>query len=86
MTEELALKSYQGKEIFPFRMVLRLAVGPPELAVQSVPGTVSPGMKWKGCKVDRLPLSVAKVKNGGAVAVLFHTSSWHGAQLIKHRA
>jgi hypothetical protein len=31
-----------------------------------------------------LPFSV-EVKNGGAIALLPRTSSWHGAKLIKHR-
>jgi hypothetical protein len=43
-----------------------------------------PGGKVAGHEADHSPPSSAKVKNGGAIPPLPHTSSWRGAQLIKH--
>jgi hypothetical protein len=33
----------------------------------------------------KTPPSSAEVRNGGAIALLSHMSSWRGAQLNKHR-
>jgi hypothetical protein len=42
------------------------------------PGALSPGLKQPGCRAYS-PLSSAEVKNGGAIPLLPHMSSWHGA-------
>jgi hypothetical protein len=42
------------------------------------------GVKQPGHEADHSCSSSAKVDNGGAIPPL-HTSSWHGAQLIKPR-
>jgi hypothetical protein len=39
----------------------------------------SPGVKCQGCEADHSPPSIAEVKNGGAIPLLFHMSSWRGA-------
>jgi hypothetical protein len=52
-------------------------------SIQWTPGTLSLGIKWPGCEADHS--SPAHVKNDTAIPVLPQTSSWHNAQLIKHR-
>jgi hypothetical protein len=47
-------------------------------------GDISSRIKRPGREVDRSPPSSAEVKNGGAIYPFPHTSSWRGAQLIKH--
>jgi hypothetical protein len=46
---------------------------------------ISPGGEETGCEADYSPPCSAKVKNGGAIPLLSHMSSWHCASLIKHR-
>jgi hypothetical protein len=48
-------------------------------------GDMSPRIKRPGREVDHSPPSIAETNNGGAIYPLSHTSSWRGAQLIKHR-
>jgi hypothetical protein len=42
-------------------------------------------VKWQRHEADHSLPSGAEVKNGGAIRSLPDTSSWHYAQLIKHR-
>jgi hypothetical protein len=37
------------------------------------------GGSLPGSKADHTPLSIAEVKNGGAISSLPHASSWRGA-------
>jgi hypothetical protein len=53
--------------------------------IQCVLGALSPGVKRQGREVDRSPPSSARVKEGGGIPPLPHISSWHCAELIKHR-
>jgi hypothetical protein len=46
---------------------------------------VSPEIKLPGCEADHSPPFSVEVQNNGAVSSLPHTSSRHGAKLIKHR-
>jgi hypothetical protein len=48
-------------------------------------GALPPEAKQAGGEADHSPPSSAKIKNSGAVPPLCHTSSWWGAQLIKHK-
>jgi hypothetical protein len=48
-------------------------------------GSISLGVKRQGRETDRSTPSSAEVKNGGAIPLLPHTSSWRVAQLFKHR-
>jgi hypothetical protein len=48
-------------------------------------GGPSPGVMRQDREGDHSPTSSAEVKNGGAISPLHHTSSWFGAELIKHR-
>jgi hypothetical protein len=68
----------RGK-IFLFSTASRLALGLTQPPIQSVLGAIFPGAKRQGHEADYSPLSSAEVKNGGAIAPLPHTSSWHGA-------
>jgi hypothetical protein len=54
----------------------RLALRPIQPPIQLVQAGVSPDVKWQGCEADDSPSSSAEVKNGGAVPLLPHTSSW----------
>jgi hypothetical protein len=53
--------------------------------MQWVPWAVSLGVKRQGHKTDHSPKYSGEVKNDGAILPLPHTSSWHGASLIKPR-
>jgi hypothetical protein len=59
-----------------------LPIQPP---VQRIMGTLSSGVKWPAHEVDHSSPSSAEVKNDGAIPLLPCMSSWHGAQLIKHK-
>jgi hypothetical protein len=48
-------------------------------------GALSLRFKWLDCKFDNSRQPSAKVKNGGTIPGVPHTSTWHDAQLIKHR-
>jgi hypothetical protein len=43
------------------------------------------GVKRKGREADPSPPSSAELKKSGAIPQLSHMSSWHNAELIKHR-
>jgi hypothetical protein len=42
------------------------------------PAPISPREKLQVCEADHSPSSSADVKNGGAIRLLPHTSSWYG--------
>jgi hypothetical protein len=44
-----------------------------------------PGLKWQGHNTHHSPPASAKVKNGGLIHLLHHTSSRRGVYLIKPR-
>jgi hypothetical protein len=69
----------KGQEIFLYFSVSRLPLGPAQLPAQRVPGALSLGIKQSGRKTDHSPPSSADVKNGGAIPLLLHTSSWRDA-------
>jgi hypothetical protein len=50
-----------------------------------VPGALSPGTKRSVREADLSPQYKTEVKNDGAIPLLHHKSSWHIADLIKHR-
>jgi hypothetical protein len=52
--------------------------GPTHFFLQDLPGILSSGMKRQGGEADHSPLSSAKVKDGGAISLLPHTSSRPG--------
>jgi hypothetical protein len=64
-------------KIFIFFIEFRLALVPTQPPVQWVPGILSLGIKWLGCEADHSPPSTAKIKNGGVIPLLPHTSSCH---------
>jgi hypothetical protein len=69
----------RGK-IFLFFAVFRLALGCTQPPIQWVQEALSLGIKGQGCEADHTPPSSAKVKNGGAILPLPHTSSRHSAE------
>jgi hypothetical protein len=71
--------SPQGQEIFLYSTASRPAVGSTQPPMQWVLESVSPGLRRSGHEADHSPLSVAEIKNGGAIPPLLHMSSWHGA-------
>jgi hypothetical protein len=71
--------SRKGQEIFLYSTVCRPTLGPTQPPIKWVPGSLFPGVKGLGHEADHSPLSRAEVKNGGAVTLLRHTSSWLGA-------
>jgi hypothetical protein len=68
----------RGK-IFLFSICSRLALGPTQPPLQSVPGVISLRVKQPGHEADHSAASSAEVKNGGAIPSLPHTSLWHSA-------
>jgi hypothetical protein len=69
--------SRQGQEIFLYSTASRPALGLTQPPVQWMPGALSPGVKLPGREADPSPPSNTEVKNGGAIPLLFHMSSWH---------
>jgi hypothetical protein len=59
-------------------------MGPTHPPTKSIRGPLSPGVKWPEREAEHLTLSSAEVKNDD-VPPFPHTSSWRGAQLIKHK-
>jgi len=55
--------SWQGLGIFLLTTASTLGLGLTQSPCQWVPGVLSLGVKWLGCKADHLPLSSAEVKN-----------------------
>jgi hypothetical protein len=46
---------------------------------------ISPGIKGQEGESDHSPPSSVEAKNGGAILPRPYTSSWHGAEVIKHK-
>jgi hypothetical protein len=81
----LGFDSRRGLGIFLFITVSRTALGPTQLPIQWVPGSISLGIKRLGHEADHSPPSIAEVKE--CVELYLHspnTPSWRGAYL-KHR-
>jgi hypothetical protein len=55
--------SRQGKQIFLYSTASRPALGPTQVHIQWVPGTLSPGEKRPGSEADHSSPSNAEVKN-----------------------
>jgi hypothetical protein len=73
-------ESRQGLGIFLFATASRPALGPTQPPIQSVPGTLSLGVKRPGHEADLSPPSSAEVKE--CAELYLHspnTSSWRGA-------
>jgi hypothetical protein len=68
----------KGKR-FSFLRNVQTGSGPTQPPIQWVPGLFPLGVKWQGPETDHSPPSGAKVKNGGPVRLLSHTSSRCGA-------
>jgi hypothetical protein len=79
-TDELVFDSQQGQEMFLIPNIQTSSGAHPASYTTDILG-----VKRQGHETDHSPLSSAKVKNGGAILPLPHTSSWHGAYLIKPR-
>jgi hypothetical protein len=62
---------------FIYFSAFRPPLGPTQLPIQWVPGSISPGVKRPWLEADHSPSS-ADVKNGASVPPLPHTSSRHG--------
>jgi hypothetical protein len=75
----------RGQEIVLFSTASRLAVGSIQPPIQWILGALSLVKKQPGREADYSPPSTAEVKNDGPIPSLPHTSSWGGAQLVKHR-
>jgi hypothetical protein len=71
--------SQQGQEIFLFSTASRPVLWLTQPLIPGVPGAFFLGVKLSGREAGHSPPSSAKVKNGGAIPSLFHTSSWRGA-------
>jgi hypothetical protein len=75
---ELGFNSRQSQEIFIYSTASRPALGAqPASSIQRVLGPLLLGVKWPGCEADHSSPSGAKVKNGGAILLLSHTSHLH---------
>jgi hypothetical protein len=68
-----------------FFIVAGPALGPTQPPNQWVPEALCPWVKRLGRESDDSLLFSAEVKNDGATSSLLLTSSWRGAELIKHR-
>jgi hypothetical protein len=55
----------------------RLTLAPTQPPIQWAWCALSLEVEWQGCEADHSPPSSAKVKNGGAICLFTHTSSWH---------
>jgi hypothetical protein len=60
--------------------------GPPSLISNGYQGALSPGVKWPGREADHSPPTCADVMKTWIYTATPHTSSWHSAWLVKHRA
>jgi hypothetical protein len=67
-----------GARDFLFSTESRPALGPPQLPIKWVPGSLSPGVKRQVREDDHSPLSSVGVKNGENISPLLHLSSWRG--------
>jgi hypothetical protein len=71
--------SISGKsKIFLFFMVSRLYLRFTQPPIQWVPADLSLVVKQLGCKAVHSPTYNVKVKNGGGIPPIIHTSSWLG--------
>jgi hypothetical protein len=74
--------NFQQFEIFLFCTASRLALGPTQPPIISVPGDLSPRVKQQQQQqreADHSPPSNSEVKHGGAIPPVSHESSWHDA-------
>jgi hypothetical protein len=68
-----------GQEVCLFSIASGTVPGPTQPPIQLVSGAVSPRIKRPRRESDHSPSSSTKVKKGGAIPPLPHTSSWSGA-------
>jgi hypothetical protein len=71
--------------MFLFSVRSRPALGPTQSPIRWLPGALSPGVKRQEREADHLPPFCVEIKNDGIKCTLSHMSSWHSAELIKHR-
>jgi hypothetical protein len=71
--------------MFLFSAVCRPTLWPIQSPIQWVMGALSLGVKWPGREADHFLLSSAEVKNGGAILLLPHTSSWGLIEILNTR-
>jgi hypothetical protein len=76
--------SRQGQD-FSLVHNVQTGSGPTQPPGRWVPRALSQGVKRQGREADHSPPTSAEIENGGAIRSLLHTSSWSGAQLIKHK-
>jgi hypothetical protein len=69
----------ERNKIFYFSTASKSALGLKISPSQWVSGSFSPGVKQPLREADHSPPSSAQLKNGGAILLLPHTSSWHSA-------
>jgi hypothetical protein len=67
-----------SQEIFRSSTASRRALGSTQLLIQLAQGDLSPEIKRPICEADNTPPSSAEIKNGEAIILLPHTSSWLG--------
>jgi hypothetical protein len=65
----------RGGKIFLLSVTSKPALGPTHPPIQWVSGALSQGVKRQGRQSDHSPPSIARVKNGGALPPISHTSS-----------
>jgi hypothetical protein len=68
-----------GQGSIPGRGKTRPGLRPIQSPIQSVLAAFSPGVKRPGSEADHTSPSSAEVKNGVAIPLFCHTSSWRGA-------
>jgi hypothetical protein len=78
------LFSGRGEE-FLFLSMSRAHLGPAYPPMRNAPGVLSPKARRPGREDGHSLPSSVDITNDGATPLHPHTSSWHGAQLIKHR-
>jgi hypothetical protein len=79
MGRKTGLYSRQGLEIFLFSTAFRLPLGPTQPPIEWVLWAIPLVVTRPGFEADYSPPSSAEAKNGGAIPLLPHTSSWRGA-------
>jgi hypothetical protein len=71
-----------GVRYILYSTAFRPPLGFTQPLIRWVLGVIYSGVNQLVCEADHSPTSNIKVKNGGVVAPIHHTSSSHGASLI----
>jgi hypothetical protein len=75
----------RGKETFLYSAEHIPTLELTQSHVQRIPEALSEGLKGSEHEAYHSPPSSIEIKSDRAKPPLLHTSSWHGAELIKHR-